>query len=62
MSGSGRVSVSVSSIHTIQGHTFDLVAEAFIVSKAFTDATVMHVPIYPHDFDSYLISYDHEIG
>ena len=62
MSRSGRVSIRVSSVHTIQGHTFELVAKALIVSKTFTDATVMCVPINPHNFDSYLISYDHEKG
>ena len=60
MSGSGRVSVSVSGVHTIQGHTFELVAKALIVSKTFTDFTVICVPKNPHDFDSYLMSYDHE--
>ena len=62
MSRSGRVSVSVSSVHTIQGHTFELPAKTFIVSNNFTDATVMCVPINPNDFNSYLISYDHEKG
>lgn len=62
MSRSGRVSVSVSSVHMIQGHTFELLAKALIVSKISTEATVMCVPINPQDFDSYLKSYDYGKG
>lgn len=51
MSRSGRVSVSVSNVQTIQGPIFELVAKALTVSKTFTDVTVMCVPINPHDFD-----------
>ena len=62
MSRSGRMSVFLSSVDTIQGHTFHLVARALIASKTFTDAEVICMPINSHDFDYYLISYDHEQG
>ena len=45
MSGSGIVSVSVLSVHTIRGHTFESFTKALILSKTFTETTVMCVPM-----------------